>query len=80
MPRYAAIGIGGNAGHHQQPRPLQGACRSLAAEERRMLLMMAPIPRIAGHLDRTREQRIRGAECRLRDGGNRPVCVIEARD
>jgi hypothetical protein len=80
MPRYAAIGIGGNAGHYNEASPLQGTCRSQAAEERRMLLMMAPIPRLADTLDRAREQRIRGVECRLRDGGNRPVSVIEARD
>jgi hypothetical protein len=80
MPRHAAIGIGGNAGHHNEPSPLHGACRSLAAEERRMLPMMVPIPRLADNLDRTCEQRIRGVDCRPRDGNHRPVSVIEARD
>jgi exopolyphosphatase/guanosine-5'-triphosphate,3'-diphosphate pyrophosphatase len=49
-----------NAAHH----PYQ----SLSAEERRMLLMMIPILRLADNLDRSRDERIQGVECRLRDG------------
>jgi len=37
-------------------------------EDRRILMLMIPILRLADNLDRTREQRIRGVECRVRDG------------
>jgi len=50
------------------PDPMHQAYLSLSAEERRMLLMMIPILRIADNLDRSREQRVRDVECRLRDG------------
>jgi hypothetical protein len=42
---------------------------ALSPEERNMLLMMIPILRLADNLDRSREQRIQGVDCRLRDGG-----------
>ena len=50
------------------PSAVHHAYQSLSPEERRMLLMMIPILRLADNLDRGREQRIRGVECRLRDG------------
>ena len=50
------------------PSPVHSAYQSLSAEERRMLLLMIPILRLADNLDRSREQRIRGVECRVRDG------------
>jgi exopolyphosphatase/guanosine-5'-triphosphate,3'-diphosphate pyrophosphatase len=50
------------------PDPMHQAYLSLSAEERRILLMMIPILRIADNLDRSREQRVRDVECRLRDG------------
>jgi exopolyphosphatase/guanosine-5'-triphosphate,3'-diphosphate pyrophosphatase len=51
------------------PSPLHSAYLSLTAEERNLLLMMIPILRLADNLDRSPEHRIRGVECRLRDGG-----------
>jgi exopolyphosphatase/guanosine-5'-triphosphate,3'-diphosphate pyrophosphatase len=51
------------------PNPLHSLYLALSPEERNMLLMMIPILRLADNLDRSREQRIRGVDCRLRDGG-----------
>ena len=51
------------------PGPLHSPFLALLPEERTMLLMMVPILRLADNLDRSREQRIRGVDCRLRDGG-----------
>jgi exopolyphosphatase/guanosine-5'-triphosphate,3'-diphosphate pyrophosphatase len=62
--------IAGLCRYHRKslPNPLHQAYQSLSVEERRMLLMMIPILRIADNLDRSREQRVRDVECRLRDG------------
>jgi exopolyphosphatase/guanosine-5'-triphosphate,3'-diphosphate pyrophosphatase len=62
--------IAGLCRYHRKslPNPVHQAYQSLSAEERRMLLMMIPILRIADNLDRSREQRVRDVECRLRDG------------
>jgi exopolyphosphatase / guanosine-5'-triphosphate,3'-diphosphate pyrophosphatase len=50
------------------PNPAHGAYQSLTPEERRAVLLMIPILRIADNLDRGPDQRIQGVECRLRDG------------
>jgi exopolyphosphatase / guanosine-5'-triphosphate,3'-diphosphate pyrophosphatase len=50
------------------PTALHGVYQALSTEERRMLLLMIPILRLADNLDRSREQRIQSVECRLRDG------------
>jgi len=50
------------------PSPVHNAYQSLAPEERRMLLSMIPLLRLADNLDRGHEQRVSGVECRLRDG------------
>src|ERR1035437_3472419 len=62
--------IAGLCRYHRKslPNPVHQAYLSLSAEERRILLMMIPILRIADNLDRSREQRVRDVECRLRDG------------
>lgn len=44
------------------------AFQALHNEERRTLLLLVPILRLADNLDRSREQRIRAVDCRLRDG------------
>jgi exopolyphosphatase/guanosine-5'-triphosphate,3'-diphosphate pyrophosphatase len=51
------------------PNPLHSLYQALSPEERNMLLMMIPILRLADNLDRSPEHRIRGVDCRLRDGG-----------
>ena len=51
------------------PNPLHSLYLALSPEERNTLLMMIPILRLADNLDRSPEHRIRGVDCRLRDGG-----------
>jgi exopolyphosphatase/guanosine-5'-triphosphate,3'-diphosphate pyrophosphatase len=51
------------------PSPLHSLYQALSPEERNALLMMIPILRLADNLDRSPEHRIRGVDCRLRDGG-----------
>jgi exopolyphosphatase/guanosine-5'-triphosphate,3'-diphosphate pyrophosphatase len=51
------------------PNPLHSLYLALSPEERNALMMMIPILRLADNLDRSREQRIQGVDCRLRDGG-----------
>ena len=51
------------------PSPLHSLYQALSPEERNSLLMMIPILRLADNLDRSPEHRIRGVDCRLRDGG-----------
>ncbi len=51
------------------PNPLHTLYLALSPEERNTLLMLIPILRLADNLDRSREQRICGVDCRLRDGG-----------
>jgi exopolyphosphatase/guanosine-5'-triphosphate,3'-diphosphate pyrophosphatase len=62
--------IAGLCRYHRKslPSPLHSAYQALTAEERRMLLLMIPILRLADNLDRSREQRIRGVECNLHNG------------
>lgn len=50
------------------PRPEHGNFQPLNAEERRALLLLAPLLRIADNLDRSHEQRVEAVECALRDG------------
>jgi len=50
------------------PSPVHGSYQSLTPEERRELVMLIPILRLADNLDRSHEQTIAGVECRLRDG------------
>jgi exopolyphosphatase/guanosine-5'-triphosphate,3'-diphosphate pyrophosphatase len=50
------------------PNPVHGVYQALSADERRMLLMMIPILRLADNLDRSRDQRIQGIDCALRNG------------
>jgi len=50
------------------PRPEHGAFQALTAEERRTLMYLIPVLRLADNLDRSHDQRIHGVECRLRDG------------
>jgi len=62
--------IAGLCRYHRKslPNPLHSAYQALTTEERRMLLLMIPILRLADNLDRSREQRIRGVECNLHNG------------
>ena len=62
--------IAGLCRYHRKslPDPVHSAYQTLTAEERRTLLMLIPILRLADNLDRSREQRIRGVECILRNG------------
>ncbi len=50
------------------PTPVHGIYQALTVEERRTLLLMIPILRLADNLNRSRDQRIRGVDCRVRDG------------
>jgi exopolyphosphatase/guanosine-5'-triphosphate,3'-diphosphate pyrophosphatase len=50
------------------PNPVHGAYQALTADERRILMLMTPILRLADNLNRSRQQRITGVDCRLRDG------------
>jgi exopolyphosphatase/guanosine-5'-triphosphate,3'-diphosphate pyrophosphatase len=50
------------------PNAVHSAYQSLPAEEKRMLLLMIPLLRLADNLDRSHERRIDKLECRVRDG------------
>ncbi len=50
------------------PSPDHSAYQALTADERRTLQLLIPILRLADNLDRGPDQRVRGVECRLRDG------------
>ena len=50
------------------PSAAHGNFQGLAADEKRALLLLAPILRLADNLDRGHEQRIRGVECSVRNG------------
>jgi exopolyphosphatase/guanosine-5'-triphosphate,3'-diphosphate pyrophosphatase len=62
--------IAGLCRYHRKslPNPVHSAYQTLTAEERRWLMLLIPILRLADSLDRSREQRIRGVECSLRNG------------
>ena len=50
------------------PSPMHSTFQALSAEERRILMLMTPLLRLADNLNRSRQQRIRGVECHMRDG------------
>ncbi len=50
------------------PNPMHGVYQALSTEERRTLLMLIPILRLADNLDRSRDQRIQAIDCHLRNG------------
>jgi exopolyphosphatase/guanosine-5'-triphosphate,3'-diphosphate pyrophosphatase len=55
--------------YHRKALPVgeHGVFQALPAEERRALLLLIPILRLADNLDRSREQRIQGIECRMQE-------------
>ena len=50
------------------PSPMHGAYQALSTEERRVLMMLTPILRLADNLDRSHEQTIDSVECHLQNG------------
>jgi exopolyphosphatase/guanosine-5'-triphosphate,3'-diphosphate pyrophosphatase len=62
--------IAGLCRYHRKalPSPEHSAYQVLTPDERRTLMLLIPILRLADNLDRNREQRIRAVECHLRDG------------
>jgi exopolyphosphatase/guanosine-5'-triphosphate,3'-diphosphate pyrophosphatase len=62
--------IAGLCRYHRKalPSPVHGAWQLLSAEERRAMLLLIPILRLADNLDRGYEPRIHGVDCKLRDG------------
>ena len=50
------------------PGPMHSQYQALPADDRRGLLFLIPILRLADNLNRGRQQRIRHIDCRLRDG------------
>jgi len=50
------------------PSPMHGAYQALSADERRVLMQLTPILRLADNLDRSHEQSIDQVECRVQDG------------
>jgi exopolyphosphatase/guanosine-5'-triphosphate,3'-diphosphate pyrophosphatase len=50
------------------PNPMHNSYQSLTPDERRTVLLLTPILRLADNLDRTHDERIHHAEARLRDG------------
>ncbi|MBX5495717.1 MAG: Ppx/GppA family phosphatase, partial [Bryobacteraceae bacterium] len=51
------------------PMPKHLGYQSLTADERRAVLLLTPILRIADGLDRGRELRVEGIDCQIRNGG-----------
>jgi exopolyphosphatase/guanosine-5'-triphosphate,3'-diphosphate pyrophosphatase len=50
------------------PNPEHSAYQTLTADEKRTLMLLVPLLRLADNLDRSHDQRVNGVECRLRDG------------
>jgi exopolyphosphatase/guanosine-5'-triphosphate,3'-diphosphate pyrophosphatase len=50
------------------PSPVHSQYQALPADDKRTLLFLIPILRLADNLSRGRQQRIRSVDCRLRDG------------
>ncbi len=50
------------------PAPDHGNTRGLSADDRRAVLLLAPLLRVADSLDRSHEQRIESIECRIEPG------------
>ncbi|PWU05882.1 MAG: Ppx/GppA family phosphatase [Terriglobia bacterium] len=62
--------IAGLCRYHRKslPSPEHSAYQALTPEEKRALLLLIPVLRLADNLDRSQDQRIRGVDCRLSDG------------
>jgi len=62
--------IAGLCRYHRKsmPTPSHNAFQTLTADERRTLLSLIPILRLADNLDSGREQRVRSVECRVQNG------------
>ena len=60
--------------YHRRSLPSadHAAFQSLTAEEQRTMMLLFPLLRLADNLDRSHDQRIRGVECKLRNG---QVCL-----
>jgi exopolyphosphatase/guanosine-5'-triphosphate,3'-diphosphate pyrophosphatase len=56
------------------PSPVHSQYQALPAEDRRLLLYLIPLLRLADNLNRSRQQHIRGIECRIRE--NRVVLEV----
>ena len=56
--------------YHRKAMPVAAHAnlQALGAEEKRALLLLAPLLRLADNLDRRHEQRVRALECRVKDG------------
>jgi exopolyphosphatase/guanosine-5'-triphosphate,3'-diphosphate pyrophosphatase len=50
------------------PSAVHSQYQALSADDRRLLMFLIPLLRLADNLNRSREQRIRGIQCRIRDG------------
>ena len=50
------------------PSPMHSQYQALSADDRRTVLFLIPLLRLADNLNRSRQQRIRGIDCNLRDG------------
>jgi len=50
------------------PAPVHNNYQALNAEEKRALVYLIPLLRLADNLDLSKDQRIEQMECRLRDG------------
>jgi exopolyphosphatase/guanosine-5'-triphosphate,3'-diphosphate pyrophosphatase len=50
------------------PSPVHGSYQALSPDEKKTLMLLIPILRLADNLDRSHEQSIDGVECRLQDG------------
>ncbi len=51
------------------PSPLHGAYQLLSPEEKRILMLLIPLLRLADNLERSHEQRIQSVDCRLNGNG-----------
>jgi exopolyphosphatase/guanosine-5'-triphosphate,3'-diphosphate pyrophosphatase len=62
--------IAGLCRYHRKSFPSleHSAYQTLTAEEKRILMLLIPILRLADNLDRSHDQRIRSVDCRVRDG------------
>jgi exopolyphosphatase / guanosine-5'-triphosphate,3'-diphosphate pyrophosphatase len=73
--------VAGLCRYHRKsmPNATHSSWQALSPEERRLLLHLVPILRLADNLDRGREQRVSGVACRLDDAGI-TVAASAARD
>ncbi len=56
------------------PSPVHSQYQALPADDRRLLMYLIPLLRLADNLNRSRQQRIRGIDCRIRD--NRVILEV----